>query len=107
MGSVAYSEKSEGRILNEVDDSYDLIVIGGTPAGLSLAAEAQASGLQRVLVLERSDTIRPSDGAGRLSLRVRFQVEVVLIEPVDAGVQVLTETGTIICLTATVDTSRV
>jgi ferredoxin--NADP+ reductase len=82
--------------VTEVADSYDLIVIGGTPAGLSLAAEAQASGLQRVLVLERSDTIRPRDGAGRLGLQVRFQATIKSIELVDGGVQVLTETGPLV-----------
>jgi ferredoxin--NADP+ reductase len=82
--------------VTEPADSYDLIVIGGTPAGLSLAAEAQASGLQRVLVLERSDTVRPRDGAGRLGLQVRFQAKIESIELLDGGVQVLTETGPLV-----------
>ena len=59
--------------MNSVVASYDLIVAGGTPAALSLAVEAEHAGLQRVLVLEGSDAVRPMDAVGRYGLTVRYQ----------------------------------
>ena len=73
-----------------VPESLDLIIVGGTPAGLSLAAEAQAAGLERVLVLESSDTVVPADAAGRLRLNVRYQTQVVAIR--DEGSAVVVDT---------------
>lgn len=57
---------------------HDLIVVGGTPAGVSLAAEAKRAGLLDVLVIEQGDTVVPADAPGRYRLEVRFG------EPVEA-----------------------
>ncbi|HEX2369802.1 MAG TPA: hypothetical protein VHM94_11285, partial [Acidimicrobiia bacterium] len=53
--------------------TYDLIVVGGTPAALSLAVEAEHAGLEDVLVLEEGDAVRPQDAVGRYGLTVRYQ----------------------------------
>lgn len=74
-------------------EAFDLIVVGGTPAGLSLAAEAQAAGLARVLVLERTDAVVPADGAGRLRLSVAYQTPVLAISDDGTSVTVETPTG--------------
>ncbi len=72
---------------------YDLIVVGASPTGLSLAIDAQRSGLNRVRVLERTETASPVEAIGRYHLSVRFGAEVVRAEPLrDGGVVVETET---------------
>ena len=38
-------------------DTYDVIVIGGGPAGLAAAASARRNGAERVLLLERDDAL--------------------------------------------------
>lgn len=54
----------------------DLLVLGGNPAGLSLAAAAREAGLAKVVVLERGSSVTPSDAVGRYRLEVRFLVEI-------------------------------
>jgi ferredoxin--NADP+ reductase len=64
---------------------YDLIVVGAAPTGLSLAIDAQRSGLGQVRVLERSETATPLEAIGRYHLSVRFGVDVVRAEPIPGG----------------------
>jgi ferredoxin--NADP+ reductase len=71
---------------------YDLIVVGASPTGLSIAIDAQRSGLSRVRVLERSEVATPVEAVGRYHLSVRFGVDVVRAEPIRDGVVVETDT---------------
>ena len=34
-------------------ENYDIVVIGGGPAGLAAAASARKSGIERIVILER------------------------------------------------------
>lgn len=63
--------------------TYDLVVIGANPPGLSLAAEATEAGLEHVLVVERGPTATPSSAIGRFRLNVRYQCSITKI--VNAG----------------------
>lgn len=69
-------------------EEFDLIVIGGTPAGLTLAADASAAGLPRVIVLERSESVVPVEAAGRLKLNVRYQTPVISFRHEHGGLTV-------------------
>jgi ferredoxin/flavodoxin---NADP+ reductase len=51
---------------------HDLIIVGGTPAGISLAAEARKAGLDDLLIIESGDAVAPPDAPGRYRLEVRF-----------------------------------
>ncbi len=72
---------------------FDLIVIGGNPAGLSLAAEAQEAGLAKVLVLERGDSVTPTEAVGRYRLAVRYLVEITAVTSQGDTVRVVTTDG--------------
>lgn len=73
----------------------DLIVIGGNTAGLSLAAEAREAGLARVLVLERGNTVTPTEAVGRYRLEVRYLVEIPSITSEADSIVVQTNDGAI------------
>lgn len=73
--------------------SYDLIIIGGNPAGLSLAAEAQEAGLEKVLVLEPTSSVTPFEAVGRYRLEVRYRVSITSITGTQQGVTLETNDG--------------
>ena len=74
---------------------YDLIIIGGNPAGLSLAAEAQEAGLAKVLLLEASSSVTPSEAVGRYRLTVRYRVSITSITEIEGGISIETNDGII------------
>ena len=76
-------------------EQFDLVVIGGNPAGLSLAAEAQEAGVARVLVLERGSTVTPVEAVGRYRLDVRYGVSVLAMRSERDHVIVQTEETTL------------
>lgn len=57
-------------------NTYDLIVIGAGPTGLSIASRAQRRGLEQVLVLEAGQRAIPHEAVGRYQLSVRYQFQV-------------------------------
>ena len=36
-------------------EKYEIVIIGGGPAGLAAAAEAKRAGAEKILILERDD----------------------------------------------------
>lgn len=68
---------------------HDLIVVGGTPAGLTLAADARKAGLEDLLVIESGDAVAPPDAPGRYRLEVRFGEPVERIVERDDGLLVV------------------
>lgn len=71
---------------------YDLIVIGAGPTGLSVAVDAQQSGVDHILVLEAGEAAVPASVVGHYGLTVRFRAEVERIDEFRPG-EVLVETG--------------
>jgi thioredoxin reductase (NADPH) len=41
--------------MSEQETVYDLIIIGGGPGGIGTAIEARALGVEKILLLEKSD----------------------------------------------------
>jgi ferredoxin/flavodoxin---NADP+ reductase len=73
--------------------SFDLIVVGAGPTGLSLAASAERRGVERVLVVEPGQQAFPAEAVARYGITVRFgfePVEICLLE--GGGVLVESET---------------
>lgn len=71
------------------DGTYDLVVVGAGPTGLSIASHAQRRGLPKVLVLESGERAVPHGAVGRYGLSVRYQFSSARIE--NAGDHVLIE----------------
>ncbi|MDQ3782586.1 MAG: hypothetical protein M3349_06575 [Actinomycetota bacterium] len=71
--------------------SYDLIVVGGTLAGLSLAVQAREAGLGRLLIVEPDESVAAPEVVGQHALTVEYQAPVLAIEPGDDGMVVTTE----------------
>lgn len=70
---------------------YDLVVVGGNPAGLSLAWAAQRAGLERVAVLALGESVIGADLVGHHRLEIHYQAQVRRIAPIDGG-RVVVET---------------
>jgi ferredoxin--NADP+ reductase len=70
------------------DTPLDLVVIGGSLAGLSLAIEAQEAGLSRVVVCVRGETVALPEVIGHHGLDVRFRTGMVSLAPRDDAVEV-------------------
>lgn len=86
---------------------WNVIVIGGNPAGLSVAYEARRAGMDGVLVVEGGDRVTPSAIVGRYGLEVRYQSLVRRIEQRDDDT-VIVETDTETFLTRVcVDARRI
>jgi len=63
----------------------DLVVIGGTLAGLSLAIQAREAGLERVLLLEPTEEVAASELIGQHTLSVEFRTPVSQISGIPGG----------------------
>ncbi|MFA5623714.1 MAG: FAD-dependent oxidoreductase [Bradymonadales bacterium] len=44
-------------MLNQLKNTYDLVVIGGGPAGMAAAISAQEAGIESILIVERDDDL--------------------------------------------------
>jgi thioredoxin reductase len=53
------------------DVIHDLLVVGGSPAGLSLAARASRAGLEETLVLALPDVVVPEHAVSSRRLAIR------------------------------------
>lgn len=71
--------------------AYDLVVIGGNSAGLTVAVEAQQAGLRLVRILECGSAVAYPDLLGRHHLDVGYGEEVVGIEMVGDNVAITTD----------------
>jgi ferredoxin/flavodoxin---NADP+ reductase len=70
---------------------FDVIVVGGTLAGLSLAVKAREAGLGRVLIVEPDRAVADPEVPGQHALTVEYQATVGDIEPIDEGTRVTTD----------------
>lgn len=87
--------------------TYDLVVIGAGPTGLSIASHAQRRGLGSVLVLESGERAVPVDAVGRYGLSVRFQFDIDRIEAGPDSVVIESETESLRAKLAVVVSSSV
>ncbi len=70
---------------------YDLVVVGGNPAGLSLARAAQQAGVDRVAVLARGESVIGAELVGRHRLEIHYQADVRSVTSIGDG-RVVVET---------------
>ena len=76
------------------DAAYDLVVVGGSSGGLSVAIAAQGGGLGRVRILEPSSAVAYTDLIGEYQLDVGFGETVEEIDRAGDELQVTTNKGT-------------
>jgi ferredoxin/flavodoxin---NADP+ reductase len=73
------------------DSAYDLVIIGGNAAGLSVAVAIQQAGLQRVRILEAGSAIAFPELVGQHQLDVGYGEPAIAVDvDVDGGVLVRT-----------------
>jgi len=77
---------------------HDLVVIGGTLAGLSTAIEAKESGLEKVLLLERGEAVIQPEIVGQHALSVEYQAPVHRLSVLEDG-RLLVETPRLVTTT--------
>ncbi|HEY5728064.1 MAG TPA: FAD-binding protein, partial [Acidimicrobiia bacterium] len=70
---------------------YDLIVVGGTLAGLSLAVKAREAGLARVLVIEPDESVAAPEVVGQHALTVEYQASPTAATSTATGVEVVAD----------------
>ncbi len=71
-----------------------LLIIGGTSAGLSAAIEAQESGLDDVVIIEPGTGIVVPDLVGQHAIDIRFRERLETLRAVDDGVTAVSNAGT-------------
>lgn len=71
--------------MTELEPTYDLIIVGGNLAGLSVAVRAQELGLERVLVLESGKEVSAPAVVSQHGLHVAHSAQVESIAVVEAG----------------------
>ena len=84
---------------------HDLVVIGGSLAGLSVAIQAREAGLESVLVLEPGESVVQPDVVGQHALSVEYQAPVQRMSGVEGG-RVLVESPRIVVTARTVLVAR-
>jgi ferredoxin--NADP+ reductase len=86
--------------------THDLVVLGGSPAGLSLAARSVRAGLERVLVLALPGAIvaEPAVSLGRVAVRHVSRVERIELGE-DAMLRVETDEGAVVARVCVIDTT--
>lgn len=65
--------------------TYELIVVGAGPTGLTVASQAVRRGLRDVLVVEPGERAFPQEAVGRYGLTVRFRFVVLRMEELVGG----------------------
>jgi ferredoxin--NADP+ reductase len=84
--------------------SYDLVVVGGSLSGLSLAIEAREAGLDRVLVLEAGEQVALPEVIGHHALSVEYRAPVTALASGGGGVAIdatrLAASTTVVALAA-------
>ncbi len=73
--------------------TIQLLVVGGTPAGLSVAIEAQESGLSDVVVLEPGASVVVPDLIGQHAIDIRYRERLQSLTTSDIGVEAITSAG--------------
>jgi NADPH-dependent 2,4-dienoyl-CoA reductase/sulfur reductase-like enzyme len=53
MASALISQQEKINMTNKININYDIVIIGGGPAGLAAAIEARKTGVKKILLLER------------------------------------------------------
>ena len=75
------------------DRRIDLLIVGGTFAGLSVAIEALEAGLEDVVVVEPGSQVLLPDLIAQHAIDVRFRERTTAIATTESGVEVTTSAG--------------
>ncbi|CAN5508240.1 hypothetical protein BH24ACT7_BH24ACT7_09780 [soil metagenome] len=71
--------------------TYDLVVVGGTLAGLSLAVQAREAGVTRLLIIEPDESVTAPEVVGQHALTVEYQAPLLSIATTGDRVEVTTD----------------